>query len=98
MKKELIEKKKELENQLIKINEEINLELIREDLKELQDINYQLDILFKNKIVDKYGYNTYSSAKAPVFIFNAMQILIDSYAQLLQDVKDIEIELNSKKN
>jgi hypothetical protein len=98
MKKELIEKKKELDKKLILINEEINLEILRDDLGELQIITDQLNKLFNNKIVDKYGYNVFSSAKAPVFIFNAMQILIDSYAQLVQEIEAIQIELNSKKN
>jgi hypothetical protein len=98
MKKELIEKKKELEKKLIEINEEINLEILRDDLKELQIITDQLNTLFQSKIVGKYGYSIWSSEKAPVFIFNAMQILYNSHAQLGQEIEGIEVELNYKNN
>ena len=98
MKKELIEKKKELEKKLIEINEEINLEILRDDLKELQIITDQLNTLFQSKIVEKYGGDFWSSEKAPVFIFNAMQILYNSHAQLGQEIEGIEVELNSKNN
>jgi hypothetical protein len=98
MKKELIEKKKELEKKLIEINEEINLEILRDDLKELQIITDQLNTLFQSKIVEKYGGDFWSSEKAPVFIFNAMQILYNSHAQLGQEIEGIEVELNYKNN
>ena len=98
MKKELIEKKKELEKELIEINEEINLEILRDDLKELQIITDQLNTLFQSKIVEKYGGDFWSSEKAPVFIFNAMQILYNSHAQLGQEIEGIEVELNYKNN
>ena len=98
MKKELIEKKKELEKKLIEINEEINLEILRDDLKELQIITDQLNTLFQSKIVEKYGGDFWSSEKAPVFIFNAMQILYNSHAQLGQEIEGIEVELNYKTN
>jgi len=93
MKKELIEKKKELEKKLIEINEEINLEILRDDLKELQIITDQLNTLFQSKIVEKYGGDFWSSEKAPVFIFNAMQILYNSHAQLGQEIEGIEVDI-----
>ena len=90
--------KKELEKKLIEINEEINLEILRDDLKELQIITDQLNTLFQSKIVEKYGGDFWSSEKAPVFIFNAMQILYNSHAQLGQEIEGIEVELNYKNN
>jgi hypothetical protein len=100
MKKELIEKKKELENQLIKINEEINLELLRDDLEELQIITDQLNTLFQSKIVAKYGDNFWCDCnkKASNSINNAMVILFNSQSQLEFEIYEIETELNTKNN
>lgn len=100
MKKELIEKKKELENQLIKINEEINLEILREDLEQLQQITDELNGLFQSKIVEKYGDNYWkdSSDNASNLLYDAMQILDKASVQLANEIEDLEIELNKDEN
>ena len=99
MKKDLIEKKKELENQLIKINEEINLEILREDFEQLCSITDQLNSLFQNKIVQKYGDEFFrNNHNASDLIYQAMQILDKESVQLEIGIKDLEIELNKDEN
>jgi hypothetical protein len=98
MKKELIEKKQNLENELLKINSQINLEILREDLGYLQDITDQLNSLFQNKIVEKYGDNFWrdSNDNASNLIYNAMQLLDKASVQLEEEISEIENELNSE--
>ena len=98
MKKELIEKKKQLENQLIKINEEINLQILRDDLEELQIITDQLNALFQNKIVEKFGDSGWGSDNAPNLLYNSMQILDKASVLLANEIEDLEIELNQYEN
>jgi hypothetical protein len=99
MKKDLIEKKKQLENQLIKINEEINLEILREDFEELCSVTDQLNSLFQNKIVEKYGDDFFrNSTNASNLLYDAMQILDKASVQLESEINDLEIELNKDEN
>jgi hypothetical protein len=100
MKKELIEKKNELENELLKINSRINLEVLREDLEELQNITDKLNSLFQNKIVEKYGDNYWrdNSDNASNLLYDAMQILDKSSVQLEEEISDIEKELETENN
>ena len=98
MKKELITKKQNLEKELLQINSQINLEILREDLEELQQITDQLNSLFQNKIVEKYGDNFYrdSSENASNLLYDAMQILDKASVQLEEEISDIDLELNSE--
>jgi hypothetical protein len=98
MKKELIEKKQNLENELLKVNSQINLEILREDLEELQNITDKLNSLFQNRIVEKYGDNFWRDLNdnASNLIYNAMQILDKSSVQLEEEISEIEKELNSE--
>lgn len=100
MKKQLIEKKQNLENELLKINSQINLEILREDLEELQQITDQLNSLFQNKIVEKYGDNYWrdSSENSSNLIYDAMQILDKASVQLEDEISEIEKELETEKN
>ena len=96
MKKELIEKKQNLENELLKINSQINLEILREDLEELIQITDQLNTLFQNRIVEKYGdcYWRDINANASDSIYNAMQILDKASINLQEEVSHIDLEIN----
>jgi hypothetical protein len=96
MKKELIEKKQNLENELLKINSQINLEILREDLEELQNITDKLNSLFQNRIVEKYGDNNWrdSPENAPNLLYDAMQILDRASVNLEEEISEIEKELN----
>jgi GTP-dependent phosphoenolpyruvate carboxykinase len=98
MKKELITKKQNLEKELLQINSQINLEILREDLEELQQITDQLNSLFQNKIVEKYGDNYWrgSSENASNLLYDAMQILDKASVQLEEEISDIDLELNSE--
>ena len=98
MKKELIEKKKELEKELILINEEINLEILREDVEALQIITDYLNNLFQNKIVEKYGDSHWrdSSENASNLLYDAMQILDKASVNLEEEISQIEKELKLK--
>lgn len=99
MKKDLIEKKKELENQLIKINEKINLEILREDLEELQQITDLLNSLFQNKRVEKYGDEFFpNNHNASDLIYQAMQILDKASVQLESEIEELQTELNKCEN
>jgi len=99
MKKDLIEKKKELENKLIKINAEINIEILRDDCYELEKITDQLNLLFQNEIVEKYGYDFFrNSTNASNLLYDAMQILDKASVQLQNEIEDLEIELNKDEN
>jgi hypothetical protein len=95
MKKELIEKKQNLENELLKINSQINLEILREDLEELQQITDQLNTLFQNRVVEKYGdnYRRDVSINAPNLLYDAMQILDIASVNLEEEISQIEMEL-----
>ena len=98
MKKELIEQKQNLETELLKINSRINLELLREELEELQQITDQLNSLFQNKVVEKYGDNPIwgSSENASNLMYDAMQILDKSSVQLETEIAEMEKELDSE--
>ena len=97
MKKELIAKKQNLENELLKINSQINLEILREDLEELQQITDQLNSLFKNKIVEKYGDGyLHKNENALDSINRALGILDEVSVQLEEEISEIEKELNSE--
>lgn len=95
MKKELIAKKQNLENELLKINSQINLEILREDIEELQQITDYLNSLFQNKIVEKYGDNYWrdSSENASNLLYDAMQILDKASVNLEEEISQIEKEL-----
>jgi hypothetical protein len=97
MKTELIEKKQNLENELLKVNSQINLEIIREDLEELQKITDQLNSLFHNKIVKKYGDGYLPNNKnASDLINHALGILDEASVQLEEEISEIVNELNSE--
>jgi hypothetical protein len=103
MKKELIEKKKELEKELILINEEINLEILRDDLATLNVVTDTLNSLSQSKIVKKYGNNGWdlhskSSINAPNLLYNSMEILVMASVQLANEIEDLVIELNKDEN
>jgi len=100
MKKQLIEKKQNLENELLKINSQINLEILREDVEELQQITDQLNTLFQNKIVEKYGDSFFrdSHDNASNLIYDAMQILDKASVQLEDEISEIEKELDTEEN
>lgn len=103
MKKELIEKKKELEKELILINEEINIEILRQDLATLNVVTDTLNALSQSKIVKKYGNNGWdsnskSSINAPNLLYNSMQILVMASVQLANEIGDLVIELNKDEN
>ena len=96
MKNQLIEQKQNLEKELLKINSRINIELLREELEELQQITDQLNSLFQNKIVEKYGGDSIwgSSENAYNLMYDAMQILDKSSVQLEIEISEIEKELD----
>ena len=97
MKKELIAKKQNLENELLKIHSQINLEILREDLEELQQITDQLNSLFHNKIVEKYGDGyLHKNDNALDSINRALGILDEVSVQLEEEISEIEKELNSE--
>jgi flagellar basal body P-ring protein FlgI len=98
MKNQLIEQKQNLEKELLKINSRINLEILREDLEELQQITDQLNSLFQNKVVEKYGGDSIwgSSENASNLMYDAMQILDKSSVQLEIDIAEMEKELDSE--
>lgn len=103
MKKELIEKKKELEKELILINEEINIEILRDDLATLNVVTDTLNSLSQSKVVKKYGnngwnYDSKSSINAPNLLHNSMEILVMASVQLANEIEDLVIELNKDEN
>ena len=55
MKKELLNKKRELEIELEKINNKINCEILNEDLENLINLSIDLDNLLHYPILKKYG-------------------------------------------
>lgn len=98
MKKELIEKKQNLENELLKINSQINLEILRKDLEELFRVADILSSLYTNKIIEKYADNYFrgSSQKASSLMYDAMKIIDKSGVELGNEIADIEAELESE--
>jgi hypothetical protein len=98
MKQELIEQRKKLENDLLKLNARINLEILRDDVSAIDLITDQLNSLFQNKIVEKYGDNYWrgSSDNASNLLYDAMQILDKSSVQLEEEISDIEKELETE--
>jgi len=97
MKKELLSEKKRLEQELVKINSKLNVEILKEELEELQQITDQLNSLFQNRIVEKYGddKSPFGSESCPTLIYSAMQILDKASVELEREIEDIEEELNS---
>jgi ABC-type uncharacterized transport system auxiliary subunit len=103
MKKELLEKKKELEmkiletqNELSLITERLNVEILKEESERLGDITDQLNTLFQHPIVEKYGNIRYDSASD--LICNAMNILDKAHTELLEEINSIDEQYNKECN
>lgn len=98
MKTELIEKKQNLEKELLKVNSQINLEILRDDLEKLKKITDQLNSLSQNKIVEKYGDDLWrnTDSNASDKIADALNILDKSLVQLEEEIFEIVKELNSE--
>lgn len=90
---EYLNKKKELENNLIVINEHINLLSLYYDLEELGKLIEQLNLLYQNHLVIKYSHNSHINNPSNL-IYDAMKMLDKSYLQLKEEIEAIEDELN----
>jgi hypothetical protein len=99
MKKELIEQKKELEKKLVSLNAKINLEILREDVSAIDVITDQLNSLFQDNIVVKYGNSHRHDhiGTATDLIYEAMQIMDRASVELQREIEEIESEMESEK-
>jgi 6-phosphogluconate dehydrogenase (decarboxylating) len=99
MKQELIEQRKKLENDLLKLNAKINLEILRDDVSAIDVITDQLNSLFQDNIVVKYGNSNRHDhiGTATDLIYEAMQIMDKASVELQIDIQEIESEMESEK-
>ena len=86
MKKELLEKKKELLKEIESIDLSLGIEEMKEDIENLNLFTDILNSMFQDKVVEKY------SSEAADLLYQAMQILDKISVNLENDVTDMEIE------
>ena len=86
MKKELLEKKKELLKEIKSIDQSLAIEEMKEDIENLNEFTDILNSMFQDKVVEKY------SSEAADLLYQAMQILDKISVNLENDVTDMEIE------
>jgi hypothetical protein len=86
MKKELLEKKKELLKEIESIDLSLGIEEMKEDIENLNEFTDILNSMFQDKVVEKY------SSEAADLLYQAMQILDKISVNLENDVTDMEIE------
>jgi hypothetical protein len=97
---DLLQKKIELEKEIMrtqmelnKVVEKLNVHKLEDELEELHNITDQLNTLFQNSLVEKYGEpSTWSEKNASDLIYEAMQILDKASTELEEEIKSIEIE------
>ena len=97
MKQELIEQRKKLENDLLKLNARINLEILRDDVSAIDLITDQLNSLFQDKTIVKYGNSHRHDhiGTASDLIYEAMQIMDRASVELQGEIEEIESEMES---
>ena len=86
MRKELLEKKKELLKEIQAIDQSLEIEEMKEDIENLNEYTDILNSMFQDKVVEKY------SSEAADLLYQAMQILDRVSVDLQNDVTDMEIE------
>jgi hypothetical protein len=90
MKKELLEKKAELLKEIQSIDQSLEMEEMREDAERLDEITDTLNAIFQDPVVEKY------SSEAAELLYRGMQILDRIWADLEEDLTEMEIEKENK--
>jgi hypothetical protein len=91
--KHLIEKKQDLENELNKINNQINVEMLRCDFEEIKLITDNLHKIVNSNVVKKYGEDFWNDSKnAFTKLHDALAILSLCAIQLKEEINALEQE------
>jgi hypothetical protein len=92
MRKELLEKKKELLKEIQAIDQSLEIEEMKEDIENLNEFTDILNSMFQDAVVEKY------SSEAADLLYQAMQILDKISVGLEDDVAGMEIEKEIENN
>ena len=92
MRKELLEKKKELLKEIQAIDQSLEIEEMKEDIENLNEYTDILNSMFQDKVVEKY------SSEAADLLYQAMQILDKISVGLEDEVSGMEIEKEIENN
>ena len=91
MKKELLDKKKELEIKLEKINNQINYVILNDDLENLTNLSIDVDNLIANPILKKYGTDRNNDVYD--LLYGIMKILDKSCRELHEETDCLENQI-----
>jgi cell division septum initiation protein DivIVA len=87
MKKELLEKKKRLMEEIDSIDKQLEgAQKMKDELERLQEFTDSLNTMFQDPVVE------YHSQEASNLLYDAMQILDKIMVSLEEEIKDIESE------
>ena len=86
MKKELLEKKKELQKEIELIDKSLNMESLREEIEKLSDFTDTLNTMFQDHTVESY------SMEASNLLYEAMQKIDKIIVGLESDLEELESE------
>ena len=89
MKKELLNKKIELEVKLEKINNQLNYIILNEDLENLTNLSIDIDNLIANPILKKYGTDRNNDVYD--LLYGIMKILDKSCSELHEEIDALEL-------
>jgi len=92
MRKELLEKKKELLKEIQAIDQYLEIEEMKEDIENLNEFTDILNSMFQDAVVEKY------SSEASELLYQAMQILDRISVGLEDEVSGMEIEKEIENN
>ena len=92
MRKELLEKKKELLKEIQAIDQSLEIEEMKEDIENLNEFTDILNSMFQDAVVEKY------SSEAADLLYQAMQILDKISVGLEDEVSGMEIEKEIENN
>ena len=95
MKKELLDKKRELEIELEKINNKINCEILNEDLENLINLSIDLDNLLHYPILKKYGTDKNNNNNNNVYdlLYQIIKILDIACRELREETDCLENQM-----
>ena len=93
MKKELLDKKKELEIKLEKINNQINYVILNDDLENLINLSIDLDNLLHYPILKKYGTDKNNNNNVYDLLYQIIKILDIACRELREETDCLENQI-----
>lgn len=94
MKKELLNKRIELEVKLEKINNQLNYIILNEDLEKLTNLSIDLDNLKYNPILKKLGTDR-NNNNVYDLLYDIIKIVDKSCSELHEEIDALEFEIDN---